>query len=116
MGGPTVPVQPPTSKAPVHFEATNGTTTDAPTAKSKDDGRIRLDAGCTGISEPSSASKPIVAEDYAFAFDIDGVLIRGGKPIPAAIEAMRVLNGENEYGVKMSASASMIPDSILGSS
>lgn len=38
-------------------------------------------------------------DKYAFAFDIDGVLIRGGKPIPEAVEAMRMLNGENEYGV-----------------
>lgn len=45
---------------------------------------------------------PVIATDrYAFAFDIDGVLIRGGKPIPAAVEALKVLNGENKYGVKV---------------
>ncbi|EFQ97143.1 hypothetical protein MGYG_00186 [Nannizzia gypsea CBS 118893] len=45
---------------------------------------------------------PVTATDrYAFAFDIDGVLIRGGKPIPAAVEALKVLNGENQYGVKV---------------
>ncbi|KAM5508528.1 hypothetical protein McanMca71_000499 [Microsporum canis] len=45
---------------------------------------------------------PVVATDrYAFAFDIDGVLIRGGKPIPAAVEALKVLNGDNEYGIKV---------------
>lgn len=42
-----------------------------------------------------------VADNFAFAFDIDGVLIRGGNPIPEAIEAMRVLNGENQYGIKV---------------
>lgn len=42
-----------------------------------------------------------VTDKYAFAFDIDGVLIRGGRPIPEAIEAMKVLNGQNEYGIKM---------------
>lgn len=41
------------------------------------------------------------ADTFAFAFDIDGVLVRGGNPIPEAIEAMKVLNGENEYGVKV---------------
>ncbi len=41
------------------------------------------------------------ADSFAFAFDIDGVLIRGGRPIPEAIEAMRVLNGENEYGMRV---------------
>jgi len=42
-----------------------------------------------------------LADDFAFAFDIDGVLIRGGEPIPEAVEAMKVLNGENEYGIKV---------------
>lgn len=42
-----------------------------------------------------------VADNFAFAFDIDGVLIRGGKPIPEAIEAMKVLNGENEWGIRV---------------
>ena len=40
-------------------------------------------------------------DKYAFAFDIDGVLIKGGEVIPEAIDAMRVLNGENEYGIKV---------------
>jgi hypothetical protein len=40
-------------------------------------------------------------DKYAFAFDIDGVLIKGGKVIPEAIEAMRVLNGQNEFGIKV---------------
>lgn len=40
-------------------------------------------------------------DKYAFAFDIDGVLIKGGEVIPEAIEAMKVLNGENEYGIKV---------------
>lgn len=52
-----------------------------------------------GIHEISN--KLSTADSFAFAFDIDGVLIRGGRPIPQAIEAMKVLNGENEYGIKM---------------
>lgn len=44
-------------------------------------------------------SEDVVADNFAFAFDIDGVLIRGGRPIPEAIEAMKVLNGENKYGI-----------------
>ncbi|KAK0644295.1 HAD-like domain-containing protein [Cercophora newfieldiana] len=44
---------------------------------------------------------PYVADNFAFAFDIDGVLIRGGRPIPEAIEAMKVLNGENEFGIQV---------------
>lgn len=42
-----------------------------------------------------------VADSFAFAFDIDGVLVRGGKAIPEAVEAMRLLNGDNEHGIKM---------------
>ena len=42
-----------------------------------------------------------MVDAYAFAFDIDGVLVRGGTPIPEAEEAMKILNGENEYGVKV---------------
>lgn len=56
---------------------------------------------------PATPATPVTPVDapavdsFAFAFDIDGVLIRGGRPIPEAIEAMKVLNGKNEYGVKV---------------
>lgn len=50
---------------------------------------------------PASDGEEPVADSFAFAFDIDGVLVRGGRPIPEAIQAMKVLNGENEYGIKM---------------
>jgi hypothetical protein len=58
-------------------------------------------------SSPATPGTPLTplelptADSFAFAFDIDGVLIRGGRPIPEAIEAMKVLNGENEYGIKV---------------
>lgn len=38
---------------------------------------------------------------FAYAFDIDGVLIRGGEVIPEAIQAMKMLNGQNTYNVKV---------------
>lgn len=53
---------------------------------------------------PSPLSPPIdkpVADSFVFAFDIDGVLVRGGRAIPEAIQAMKVLNGENEYGIQV---------------
>jgi hypothetical protein len=28
-------------------------------------------------------------------------LVRGGRAIPEAIQAMKVLNGENEYGIQV---------------
>lgn len=67
--------------------------------------RQRLDSYVSTDSGTSSpGGTPIettVTDKYAFAFDIDGVLIRGGRPIPEAIEAMKMLNGENEYGIKV---------------
>lgn len=39
--------------------------------------------------------------NYAFAFDIDGVLLKGSDVIPQAPEAMRMLNGDNEYNIRV---------------
>lgn len=60
-----------------------------------------ISAGIPVTSTPSTPPGTSVTDKYAFAFDIDGVLVRGGKPIPVAIEAMKVLNGANEYGIKV---------------
>ncbi|CDO95333.1 unnamed protein product [Kluyveromyces dobzhanskii CBS 2104] len=38
---------------------------------------------------------------YAFAFDIDGVIVRGPETIPEARTALRMLNGENKYNIKV---------------
>ncbi|KAG7666389.1 uncharacterized protein J8A68_000085 [[Candida] subhashii] len=38
---------------------------------------------------------------YAFCFDIDGVILRGPNTIPQAVEAMKRLNGENKYNIKV---------------
>ncbi|RCK64998.1 hypothetical protein Cantr_00687 [Candida viswanathii] len=38
---------------------------------------------------------------YAFCFDIDGVILRGPNTIPEAVEAMKLLNGENKYKIKV---------------
>lgn len=63
---------------------------------------------------PSSETPPetTVTDKYAFAFDIDGVLIRGGKVIPEALTAMRWLNGDNPYGVKVCVSRSSACDEL----
>lgn len=39
--------------------------------------------------------------NYAFAFDIDGVLLKGSDVIPQAPEAIRMLNGDNEYNIRV---------------
>ncbi|KAG9204217.1 hypothetical protein B5807_03259 [Epicoccum nigrum] len=94
--GPTVVVP------PKHLMAPSGA---SEVATGFGEARQRLDSH---VSTDSGASSPTgtpiettVTDKYAFAFDIDGVLIRGGRPIPEAIEAMKMLNGENEYGIKV---------------
>lgn len=58
-------------------------------------------AGVITPVEEEEEEGPKTTDRFAFAFDIDGVLIRGGQVIPEAIEAMKVLNGQNEYNVKV---------------
>lgn len=63
-----------------------------------------FDSGSSVASLASPVSPPLnsqVADNFVYAFDIDGVLVRGGKPIPEALEAMKVLNGDNEYGIQV---------------
>ena len=71
------------------------------TAAALEMAKHRLTAAGDGTSTPETHPAPTTTDSFAFAFDIDGVLIRGGEPIPEAIEAMKVLNGQNEYGIKM---------------
>jgi len=63
--------------------------------------RHELEEFSNPMSSPDTPSETTVTDKYAFAFDIDGVLIRGGRPIPEAVEAMQVLNGKNVYGIKI---------------
>lgn len=63
--------------------------------------RMDLEDASASLSEPETPPESSVSDKFAYAFDIDGVLIRGGRPIPEAVEAMKVLNGKNQYGIKM---------------
>lgn len=90
--GPTVVVPPQHLMAP---SAASETATAFETA------RQRLESVATPGSPGYTPPATSVTDKYAYAFDIDGVLIRGGRPIPEAIEAMKMLNGENEYGIKV---------------
>jgi hypothetical protein len=67
-------------------------------SSSSSDSIASLGSPASPISPP--ISQP-VADSFVFAFDIDGVLVRGGRAIPEAIQAMKVLNGENEYGIQV---------------
>ncbi|KXT03565.1 hypothetical protein AC578_9979 [Pseudocercospora eumusae] len=71
------------------------------TAAAMELARHELEDATSPLSSPSTPPVTSVTDKFAFAFDIDGVLIRGGRPIPEAIEAMKVLNGQNEWGIKV---------------
>ncbi|KAL6708650.1 hypothetical protein ACN47E_002631 [Coniothyrium glycines] len=90
--GPTVVVPPQHLMAP---------TAASETATAFEAARQRLDTDPSLVSPGHTPLETSVTDKYAYAFDIDGVLIRGGKAIPEAIEAMKMLNGENEYGIKV---------------
>jgi hypothetical protein len=92
--GPTVVVP------PQHLMAPSGASEIA-TAFEMSRHRMDSTASVSSSSTGSTPNETIVTDQYAFAFDIDGVLIRGGRPIPEAIEAMKMLNGQNEYGIKV---------------
>ncbi|KAL4821850.1 HAD-like domain-containing protein [Aspergillus spinulosporus] len=48
-----------------------------------------------------SKEKVAAAKNMAFAFDIDGVLAHGNHPIEEAKQALKMLNGDNELGIKI---------------
>ncbi|SCW04085.1 LAFE_0H05578g1_1 [Lachancea fermentati] len=72
-------------------------------------------AGGSSITSPRSSRRPSAPSirthrtvidhervaSYAFAFDIDGVIVRGPETIPEAREALRMLNGANKYNIKV---------------
>jgi hypothetical protein len=94
--GPTVVVPPKHLMAPSDAHEV---------AASMEIARHELEEFRSATSTPSAPPTPsedtLVTDKFAFAFDIDGVLIRGGTVIPEALEAMKALNGHNPYGIKM---------------
>ncbi|KAF2269928.1 HAD-superfamily hydrolase [Lojkania enalia] len=89
--GPTVVVPPKHLMAPSDASEV---------ASAMETARHELESAATP-GTPPTPQESTVTDKYAYAFDIDGVLIRGGRVIPEAIQAMKMLNGENEYGVKV---------------
>lgn len=65
------------------------------------------DSRSVGISRSSSVrtKREVIDHErvasYAFAFDIDGVIVRGPETIPEARQALRLLNGDNKYNIKV---------------
>ena len=48
-----------------------------------------------------SPSQLQAAQNLAFVFDIDGVLLHGSRLIPSAAQTLQLLNGSNPYGIKI---------------
>lgn len=100
-GGPNVVVP------PKHLMASSASETFATAAELEmarhhlDDEVSSVEEGSPRIASPVSQSPVTHADNFAFAFDIDGVLVKGGQPIPAAVDALKYINGENPHGVKV---------------
>ncbi|KAJ5541797.1 haloacid dehalogenase-like hydrolase [Penicillium pulvis] len=47
-----------------------------------------------------SPEKVAAVKNMAFAFDIDGVLVHGNNPIQEGRDTLKMLNGDNELGIK----------------
>ncbi|KAJ6186853.1 hypothetical protein N7519_001761 [Penicillium mononematosum] len=90
--GPTVIAPPEDMKAPCDA---NGTATRLERA------RKSIDETASDRATPEVEPDPSSTDKFAIAFDIDGVLLKGGKALPESIGAMKYINGDNPYGVKI---------------
>lgn len=63
---------------------------------------VRQNHDATSFRKISSSVPAIAsAQNMAFVFDIDGVLVRGDRLIPEARRALQILNGDNNLGIKI---------------
>ncbi|KAI9038089.1 phosphatidyl synthase [Aspergillus affinis] len=69
-------------------------------ARRSGDASITRDILASQVQDMSK-EKVDAAKNMAFAFDIDGVLAHGNEPIEEAKEALKMLNGDNELGIKI---------------
>ena len=91
--GPTVIAPPENMKPPCDA---NGTATRLERA------RKSIDESASDRATPEAEQPdPSSTDKFAIAFDIDGVLLKGGKALPESIGAMKYINGDNPYGVRM---------------
>lgn len=96
-GGPNVVVP------PKHLMASSAydTAMEMEMAKQHMNDETSSEDGSPRVASPTSRFTQSITHDFALAFDIDGVLLKGGNAIPAAIDALKYINGENPYGLTM---------------
>ena len=83
--------------------------TSLPIPRSPRRSRLSMQRAAPAVSRDILASqiqdmaqdKVAKATNMAFVFDIDGVLAHGNEPIEQAKEALKMLNGDNELGIKI---------------
>lgn len=94
-GGPNVVVP------PKHLMASSAydTAMEMEMAKQHMNDETSSEDGSPRVASPTSKFTQSITHDFALAFDIDGVLLKGGNAIPAAIDALKYINGENSYGL-----------------
>ncbi|GMM36886.1 hypothetical protein DASC09_042110 [Saccharomycopsis crataegensis] len=63
-------------------------------------GRSRSSSLANRSIKQTKIDHPRIA-NYAFAFDIDGVIVKGPDTIPQARDALKMLNGANPYNIKV---------------
>ncbi|PYI10296.1 putative phosphatase [Aspergillus sclerotiicarbonarius CBS 121057] len=97
-GGPNVAIPP---KHLMASTLSHETAIEMDMAKQHLDDEVSSAEGSPRAASPVAEKPFTTADDFALAFDIDGVLIRGGEPIPEAGAALKYINGENPYGVKV---------------
>ncbi len=78
------------SLSDIHIQLQRARSGSRPRSRSRSASRMKKSI----IDHPRVAS-------YAFAFDIDGVIVRGPETIPEAIQAVNLLNGDNRYKIKI---------------
>ena len=91
--GPTVIAPPEDMKEPCDA---NGTAARLERARKSID-ETASDRATPEVEQPDQSG----TDKFAIAFDIDGILVKGGKALPESISAMKYINGDNPYGVKM---------------
>ncbi|ODV82795.1 hypothetical protein CANARDRAFT_204527 [[Candida] arabinofermentans NRRL YB-2248] len=81
-----------------------GSSTNLRRAGNSSSGNLKR-SGSSKLSLRKSQSKKIIdharVASYAFAFDIDGVIVKGPETIPYAKEAIKILDGNNKYNIKV---------------
>jgi HAD superfamily hydrolase (TIGR01456 family) len=80
------------SEEPLLSDSQNGPSSLRPSSSSPPTRRGRLTERCSNTPQPITADKSLEMGDFAFVFDIDGVMSKGDTPLPGSSECLKLLN------------------------